>query len=189
MLNLRLGLNRQIHNAFLYFHLLDSYLEGVNEQRNRIKQISIKHRGLRSRLPDIDSVVFFEIQKSLFREIHVFFWWWRPIFITLWTGENIKGTGTRTDCLVKILDKSFGEELKKYREAVKDFCDVRDDLEHILERVHNKNYDLGNLSEGNNRRAFQICGKSVDISDDALDFVDVLSSTINQWLQGNNKLS
>lgn len=192
MLNLQLGSIREIDNAYIYFHLLDSCLEGISEQRSRIKEIATRYRESRSRVFDDGSTIddqtqFLKLQKKLFREIKVFFWWWSPVYTILWVGECIdKKNEKYTDCLVTLLDKDFSEQLKRHRNLVEIFHNVRNGLEHILERIYNGEHVLGNLSDGSGRRDFQICGKSIDISDNALNFVDVLSSTLNQWLLANS---
>lgn len=208
MLNLtHLDKIRSIDNAFIYLHFLDSFLEGISDQRNRIKELVANHDRILKKLFSSDALretgeESHGIQRNLFREIRIFFWWWHSTYKLLWAGERIKVLdgktllnigGTRvgffpkykkTKSLVVILPETFSNVVRRYIPQIREFSNTRSDLEHIIERIHRGVRDLGNLhSSSSGSRKFTFDNKEIDISDAALDIIDSVVVDINQWLQ------
>lgn len=195
MLNLT-SPNKIVGKNYIYLYFLDSFLDGVSEQRDRIKEIDNKLTGGIQK----NREEFFNTQKALFREIRVFFWWWHSIYKILYLGEKrtlikpkilIKighfhlqkaGRYSTTPSLARLLGSDFINVIDKYRADIKSFSDTRHDLEHILERIDAGEHKLGDLYSNGSSRKFLFGSKETDISDAVLDKVDLLVTDINNWL-------
>jgi len=198
---INLSADQNIHLSFL-----DSYLDAISEQRDRIKQAIADHDALSRRAFNPDATqeerrVDTGHLGVLFREIQTFFWRWNMAYRMIWTGEQVKINSaktiykigkyriqripehTRTTFLVELLGNGFGAVIERHRQNIKEFASVRHDLEHVLERIQSGERNLGNLmANTGGLRVFQFGEKRIDISDAKLDLVDLLATDINQWL-------
>lgn len=195
----------------IQLYLLDSYFDGISNQRHRIKKLSAKLASLNQHLLD-NPEVFLQVkvelshnQQALFREIRVFFWWWHSAYKILWAGEQRKVVEPKTIFkidsyrlqkmaqysiavpLVKLLGEEFEMTITKHRKSVDTFSETRHDLEHILARINAGEKNLGNLRSQGSERKFLFGKKEIDISDAMLDKIDLLVNDINSWLNNEAK--
>ncbi|OHA52740.1 MAG: hypothetical protein A3A97_01195 [Candidatus Terrybacteria bacterium RIFCSPLOWO2_01_FULL_40_23] len=174
------------------FFMLDNALDTVALQRDRvIAAIYLAQSAREYQMEQLrsDSSLFGRLHEraqnlhwKMFTELNFYFIAWGSIYRLLWHGDNLKN-GKRCPSIVDILkDDKFNVVIGSYKEIVHEYYKRRNDIEHVLARIHEGVQDLGNLQFSGNKRTFTYDKRPIDISDSAFGLVEQLAESIEQWI-------